>query len=1073
MLLMLAIFWLHSYDSEIKPSNQLPMATRQNWVTRFTHFFLRQRQLSLMLFVLLMLGGVFALTQTRREGFPQVPVKIVVVTTPYRGASPAEIERSVSIPLENAIKDIKSISEISSSSRPSVSVLRLTLDEKANLDAVTQDITSKVGRVELPKDADKPQVFQPNTGNSAFTFALASGKLSTYDLYRQGGLFQREISQVKGIKSVTLVSSATPKIRITFNPTAAASRGVDLTTVGQAIATSNLSLPVGTVTIDGQKTSVLVDGTVASLSDLSALLIPGKTGNVKLSDIAKIELYVDEASTINRVGHRSNNLFVSEPALVYAVDTRGDADILRTDTALTTALDRITHDGTLSSDVSLVRVGDEAEATRAQIKEITTGAFGNFWDGIGPLGIVGVALGGIWLLMLAMLLFVNVRTALIAGVAIPLSFFFTLICLWLGGITLNTLTLFSMILVLGLVVDPAIVVLEAMQHYRDQGYRGREAVLAAVSSIGPGVYMAVITSMVVFVPFGIVSGVFGQIIRFIPITVIPALTASFFVPLIFLTALGDKYLKGRKDGAVDEEASLWAVSRWFKRANAAILRRTWLQILIIVLAAVLPLVVTGYFVGTGKIKSVQFSKPTDTEQMLVTINYPAGSDFARTQDLSRQTEAALLKQPEIRDYYYFQQGSGSFSILINLRAFADRVKTSTDVAATLNDQLPHDNRTVFAKASTLSYGPPEAAFPVVLQIYEGDLDKLKKFTLAVADHAARQTGVTRVSDGYRDAGTEVITIRPTVGGISALVLGGQLTSNLSEQKVTALQFNGEQVDVYATVGINKPTSLTELGNLPIGSAAGISTVSKLSTLSVSDAPGAIQRLDGNRYSTVSVALKDDVNQYKFQADLNDWAKSQLGNYGLRSDALESKGVGNDIAKSFGELFTALGLSLVLTYFILVLFFRSWLQPLIIVFAVPLSFIGVFPILWLIKSQFGFLEILGIITLVGIVENVGIFVIDYANRRREEGMPTKEAIALATAVRFRPIFLTKITALGSLLPLAIISPFWRGLSSVIIAGILTSGILSLFTTPILYHWFDKLSRLPLTIRNRFRRQQKLV
>jgi multidrug efflux pump subunit AcrB len=154
------------------------------------------------------------------------------------------------------------------------------------------------------------------------------------------------------------------------------------------------------------------------------------------------------------------------------------------------------------------------------------------------------------------------------------------------------------------------------------------------------------------------------------------------------------------------------------------------------------------------------------------------------------------------------------------------------------------------------------------------------------------------------------------------------------------------------------------------------------------------------------------------------------------------------------------------YLVLALFFNSFLKPIIITFALPLSFLGVFPILALEQNEFGFLEILGLITLAGIVVNVGIFVIDYANKRVAEGMPVKEAISQATAVRFRPIFLTKVTALGSLLPLAILSPFWRGLDSVVIAGILTSGVLSLFTTPILYTWFDKLSRLPSWTRHKF-------
>jgi len=175
---------------------------------------------------------------------------------------------------------------------------------------------------------------------------------------------------------------------------------------------------------------------------------------------------------------------------------------------------------------------------------------------------------------------------------------------------------------------------------------------------------------------------------------------------------------------------------------------------------------------------------------------------------------------------------------------------------------------------------------------------------------------------------------------------------------------------------------------------------------------------------------------------------------LSSSALEDRGSGNEFIKSFKDLFIACGIAILMTFVVLVLFFRSFMQPLIILFAIPLGLLGIFPALSLEGGQFGFLEILGLITLIGIVENVGIFLIDLANQRVAKGMSPKDAIALASGIRFRPVFLTKITALGGLLPLMLLSPFWRSLTLVVVTGIITSGVLSLFTTPILYVWFQK-------------------
>jgi HAE1 family hydrophobic/amphiphilic exporter-1 len=230
-------------------------------------------------------------------------------------------------------------------------------------------------------------------------------------------------------------------------------------------------------------------------------------------------------------------------------------------------------------------------------------------------------------------------------------------------------------------------------------------------------------------------------------------------------------------------------------------------------------------------------------------------------------------------------------------------------------------------------------------------------------------------------------------------------------------------------------------------------VRDIATVAQDQAFTGISRLNGSRYVTVRAQVKDPLKDAAApqQAVKDYWTKDRLAAAGLRADALEDKGSGNEFVQSFKDLFLALGAALLLTYVVLVLFFRSFSQPFIILFSVPLAFLGVFPALASIGGQFGFLEILGIITLVGIVENVGIFVIDLANRKRKAGIDYREAIAESTGVRFRPIFLTKVTALGGLLPLIILSPFWRSLALVVVSGILTSGILSLFTTTIMYAW----------------------
>jgi hydrophobic/amphiphilic exporter-1 (mainly G- bacteria), HAE1 family len=1050
-----------------------------NWVARMTGFFLRNSQLAIMLFLLIVIAGTVSLVSLRREGFPQVPVKIAVISTSYRGAAPAEVERSVTNPIESAIKGNKNIKELSSSSASGVSFITATIEPSANLDSAIQDINGKVSGVTLPKDAEKPTVFQPATGGAAFYYGL-SGDLTPLELEQQGRKFQQEIGAVKGVKQVSPALETKDKLKITYDPAKLVASSVDVSQLNSTISGGNVSFPAGVVISGSDTSNVIFAASYQSQAQLEEVRIPTTNGStVRLGDIATFEAVVDTNDKLSRFGYSQDGKPVGVAGPTYSITIRDDADILAVDSQLKSTIDRLQRDKILSPKLHLTRLYDQAQSTREQIQEIQAGAFGENWKNLGVFGAAGFLFGGIWLLAIAMAVFVNIRAAIVAVIAVPLSFFVSVISLNFMGVTLNTLTLFSMVLVLGLVVDPVIVMLEALQRFKDRGYVGIDAAMRAVDSVGLGVLMAVLISVIVFTPFGIVSGVFGEIIRFIPITVIPALVASFFIPVLFLTSIGSRLLKSHHKAGADqsEEASLWRVSLWFQRTNLSILKRWWAQGLIILVAFVLPLAIAAFFFGTGKIKSVQFSEPPDTNVIQVTVDYPASRSPAAVLDLATKTEDAISKQHEVTSYFYMEQSTGSFTIFINLTEPADRDIKANEIVTNLKKDLPSEPGTVFANASTISNGPPTPSFPVQLQVFENDPVKLKNFAVDAAKYLKGVDGVTQVSDGYNDGDPAQISVVPNPAALAAAGLtpasfGGQLAAQLGSQPVTKLQLDSGEVQVESRIGGTNPAKTADdVKNITVVGSGGPVAVATVSTVSTAPGVGPIQHFNGNRFATIKARISSDADQVAIQKSLTDWAKSNREKYGLSEDAFTSKGENDDIVKSFSELFLALAAAILLTYTVLVVFFRSFLQPLIITFAVPLSFIGVFPaIYWFGGGQFGFLEILGMITLVGIVENVGIFVIDYANRRVKEGMEHKQAIALATAVRFRPIFLTKICALGSLLPLAIISPFWRGLASVIVAGILTSGITSLFTTPILYHWVHNINHLPGKLRERRQRRK---
>ncbi len=1042
------------------------------WSARLVDWFFRNTQTVILLFLALVVGGGASLLALRSEGFPSPQINVVVVTSVFRGASSDEVEAQIVKPLEVAVQSVKGVGDVTSTAANSFGTVVVTVDATADFNTSLGDIRSKIQNVTLPKDADKPDISVPTFGGSISYYAI-TGSNTTTDLRAQGDFVKHELESVDGVKEFSLTEPINDKVFVTWDPQALSKTGVTPTQIQQVLQGNNVTIPAGTISLGGDatgvQTSVVTIASLTSVDDIKNLVVGLAKGvPVKLSDIAQVGLISENTNVLKQYVSRPDKdaATFQSPALFYKLVYKDNADVTKSSKAVVARIADIQSAPEMKG-TELKTVYDAAGAIHDQVSEIEKGAIGGA-IGTSPIGKLGYVLGAIWLIMLAMLLFVSWRAAIISVLAVPLSLFFTFLALKVQGISLNTLTLFSMVLVLALIVDPAIVLLEAIQRELDMGRRGRDAVIAAMNTIGVGAFIAVICNILVFVPFGVVSGVFGQIIRYIPLTVIPALLASYFVPLIFLTYLARILLKpARKHSDEYEIANLWKTSQWFVRTNTKILQKTWVQIVIIIAAIIVPLGISGVLFATGKVVPVQFSSTSDNPIYNVSIEYPANLTDIQKQKLLDSATAEIQKDPATSNFFVQTQNNSSVALSVQLLPRAERDADSTDIVKRLNTKLTSltdVHQRIFVTAANQGVGGPTTD-PVAVNIFGDDLDALKKAAIKTGDILRSQPNVTRVNDGFTDENNPQIAVsidrqKLAATGLPAVSVAGILngfvdnTTSITkfEEQIAG---SSRSVDVIL-VNANRPTSVDDIKNaiLSVNAQGQPIHIGDIATVSLTQGFLGIQRLNGQRYVTVTAQVKDALKDAAApqKAVVDYWTADNLKAVGLRADALSDRGAGNEFLKSFSELFLALGVAMFMLYVILILFFKSFTLPFIILFAVPLSFIGVFPALALVGGQFGFLEILGVITLTGIAVNVGIFLIDLANQRRLRGVDYKTAIAEASGIRFRPIFLTKVTALGGLLPLILLSPFWRSLATVVLAGVLVSGILSLFTTPILYSWF---------------------
>ena len=1109
------------------------MAHKKDFNYRLTEFFLTKTRLTILSLFLLVALGIFATVSLKTVGFPNPEIKLALVNTPYPGADAGTVLTSVTEPVQRAVKDVEGVNSYSSTTRDSFSSVFVTIDSGEEAATVRSAIQDAVAEVELPAEVETPKVIAPEIGGADVYLSLYQpDPAKRYTATRELIDF---VESLDGTESVEQENEFSQKVVLTLKPDELTSRGLTQADVERAITTTGEQLPVVSgVTLDETEQSLITtlpgEQTLETLPDLTLYYTPAAATaqfppnpaatpavgpdasaveSVTLGELATIsQEYAFEQPGQSLVGLRGDSgeakvVEVASLAIKTTADIDQSAYYQDIKDYLQDEADYVFTDSTLPETTSTVVIENYtvAQDNERQVSEVLGGLLGS------PLPVdnevlaqAGWLLGGIQLVFLVMLAFVSWRAAIIAAASIPLSLVFTNIYLFFIGENLNTLVLFSFVLVIGLVVDPALVILESIQRKIDAGLRGKQAALAAVRDVGLGLFLATLTNIIVFSPFGIVTGVFGQIIGNIPLTIIPAVIGSYLVPLVFLAWFGSVFMRPGKYTTNDEVANLWGVARGLIRLNKAILRSGWwVRAGIIVLGLVLAGVVTSAAFGSGAVRSVQFANGDDVPLMNVQTELVAGLSETEEAEAIETLTRILASQDEVTQVF----GSDQFGLLAIMDE--ERTETTRAVAERVNAEVA-DNEILSKafldiQADVQANGPPAPLYQVAIAVKDQDLEVIQEASLKVGetleticevdgtfvvdDCAGEESIVAKVDNGYTGRTTPVLNYvlsREALAqnnllspqGPASILVNSALRENFpvstTREALTSLEVGEDEQDLFVRTGDTDATTQAEVDDTTLRSLQGQNTSLNevLAEVTTEDSQSAISQASGETVNTVQLRLKSDYSDQATAAQVttaiaeyyaeNDYERTK--ELGLAEDSVVGfeEGDSAEFLEGFSQLLLALVLAIIFSYFVLAAFFDSLTEPLTILYTIPLTFIGVFPaVAFLSNGQFGFLEIIGVIILVGLVENVAIFLIDNANQLVHEGADPKEAIATASGIRLRPVVLTNLTAIASLAPLAFLSETYRPLSLVIIFGLLTSGIVSLITTPILYIFFRWLSR----------------
>jgi multidrug efflux pump len=1024
----------------------------------FWRFFIEKRQFTALLIICLVTWGTVAAILIPKESGPEVQIPVGVVSVALPGASAEDVERLVTNKLESHLANIENLDKITSTSRDGLSTIVVQFLASADLDKSIQKLKDEVDKdkSELPEDATDPVVSDVNFVDQPIQIISVTADLPAPQFAALGETLKNELQTVHGVSRVEVGGVRDREIQVVVKKEELARLGISLSQVISAIGQANASLPVGAITIGDISYNIAFEGSLDDVKDIGNIAILQNSGHViYLRDIADVSDGVVKANSYSRV---SVNGQPSQQAMTLAIFKVHGEDVTATTKAVRDRLDTLEKSVLMGSNYLVTNdLGEEANKSLTELSR--------------------TGLETMVLVMLALFLTIGWREAIIAGLSIPLSFVIAFVGLLYSGNTFNFVSLFSLILAIGILVDSGIVVVEAI-HTRIRKFGDKKtAAFEALREYAWPLTGGTMTTVAVFFPLFFISGIVGKFIATIPFTLIFVLLASIFVALglvPILTLLWSQP-KEKHSPLMDrqeeyaEKARVWyaeKLSAFFKNKKA---QRNFLigMGLAFVISLMLPIF--------GVVK-VEFFPQDDSDYLYVDIEMPNGTTLEATDLAVRAVEEKLYGLKDIESTITSVGQTSSFgnspssgpqyaNVTINLdpKRHEDSTKILTNVKTALADL-----HLATIRAGQPSGGPPVGA-PISLQFQGRDRDALDRAIGLARAQLESIPGTTDIDASNKNDGVEftvsVNRAKAAELGLSPAIIASTLRSSIAGSKATSLTGGEKDVSIMVTLNLNPNfsdphdatrTTLDSLNQIPLTTPSG-NTILLGSVLDegLSRSDSVISHEDRNRIVTLSANVAAGYNTRAVLSKFTEKMKAVELPEGV---SIKTAGEDAETNKSFAEMGYALLAGMALMFIILVLSFNSFRFTSYLLLIIPLSLIGVFGGLALTGKPLSFPSLLGVIALAGVIINHAIILMDsIIQRMKAHTSPHLSVIVIDAAVsRLRPIVLTTITTVIGMIPLTYASSLWGPLAFSILFGLSFAMVLTLVLIPLLvYKWPGKL------------------
>ena len=1002
---------------------------------------LKRPVLATVMNLMIILFGVVGYTFLAVRDYPAIDPPIISVSTSYTGANPDIIESQITEPLEKQVNGIPGIRTISSSSTLGNSQITVEFNLGVDLEAAASDVRDKVAQAtrSLPLDIDAPPVVSKSDANSDFILILAvqshSKSLMELSDYSENVL-QQQLQTINQVSSVNIFGQKRFSMRLWLNPDKMTAYNVAFSDVSSAVSKENIELPPGKIYGNNTELTIRTLGRLTSEKQFRDLIIKeGSTGIVRMGDIARVELGPEapeqswKYNGVNAVG--------------LAIIPQPGANNIEIADEFYKRLDEIQKSN--KSDITFNVLIDNTLNIRHSLSEVKETLFISFS-------------------LVVLVIFFFFRNWLIAIrplIDIPISLVSTFFIMYVSGFSINILTLLGIVLATGLVVDDGIVVTENIFRKLEGGMPIHKAALEGSKEIFFAVISTSLTLAVVFMPVIFLEGFVGRLFREFGVVLAAAVLISAFVSLT-ITPVLNVYLT-KKDSShgwfyVKTEPFFTGMENGYKRLLGAFMKIRWMAWVIIVVCAGLI-----YFI-LGGLQS-EIAPLEDRSSIRFTVTAAEGTSFSATQKLTDDIAAYLYDSVPERDFVFARTPAGntinSSQPRIGLTDPKTRSRSQNDIANDLQKKLSrfNDARVFAIQEQTIAVGlGSRASLPVQFVLQNQDLAKLKDIIPKFLEEVRKDKTFANADVNLKFTKPEIqVTVdRMKIKdlGLSTQDVISAMQSAFSGGRLAYFIMNGYQYQVIAQVDREERDEPADITRLYVTNSSGQNIpLSAVVHLQTSTSPATLFHFNRYKAATISASLAEGKT-------IGDGIKAMqaIGSRLLdQSFQTALNGPSRDYAESSSNIVFAFGLALVLIYLVLAAQFESFLDPFTIMLTVPLAMAGALISLWAFNQTINIFSEIGMIMLIGLVTKNGILIVEFANQKREHGLPKMEAVVEAAAQRLRPILMTSLaTSLGALpiaLSLGAASTSRIPLGIVVVGGILFSLILTLFVIPAVYSYIS--------------------